>query len=323
MRLKHNNVFKASYWVENSVKYGASLDVGSDMDKERKRKPVIDDTPEVKKADEDFNDLIRKELGESPKKPDIKIEPARKAIKIEPARKSIRIEPARKPVERAKAVPKGSQTRKPIMAQRAKIKPFSSRKQPKAITPRVPKQTKPTPATPPNDGIPLQPSDLPIQPKSSGRWVSLLVMLLVAVGAVYAMGTLRGSDDADSFACASSFVDEQGGISLTFSDANAVERFWLRNAYESDDAVKSARIFHMLACEEAFLSTLSDPSAYANCSTPPVYVIVDEETLDANPVAALGEETILSKLATYGSINSFELVYRLETPDVSAWEVVE
>lgn len=276
------------------------------MDKEKKRKPVIDDTPEPQKtsAEDDFNDLIRRELEGKPEP-----KPA-KPIKIEPAKEVPKVEP------------KVVKSRKPIMAQRAKVKPFSRKPKPKVIKPRVPKKIDPPKEAPTPDPEPSTPVYTP-PPSSPGRsrWMSLLIIILIAVGAVYGMNALRNSDDDGAFDCAVDYVDGQSGTPVIWDEANAVERFWLRNAYESNDAVKSARIFHMLACEEAFLSTLSEPSAYKNCVTPPVFVIIDESALSENPAAALDENSVLTKLANEGVLRGFDLVYRLSDPDVSAWQI--
>lgn len=297
---------------------------------QRKRKPLIDDSPEKieHSLEDDFNELIRRELADDvPKKAEIKVEPAKEVPKVEepkrdapetkraPQKTEQRPEPKRAPV--ARAPPKK-------VAERVQPKKVESKPEPKKVErnepkkdPRVhpkrhveqPKKESPAPA--PN----------PVEGPRTGRWFTMLILLLVAVGAVYAVSALRNNKDASALGCAAAYVQDHSGVSLLWADANAVERYWLRQAFETSSEKESAEILHMLACDEAFLSTLSDPATYVDCATPPVYLVVDSATLSENPVAALGQETVLAQLVAGKPLKQFKLTYSLDELGVSAWEV--
>ena len=320
-----------------ATKYSGSLDVGEELDEENKRPPVIDDDDgeETPSAEDDFNDLIRRELGDitpQPKKKEaeVKIEPAKEVPKVE----EIKIEkPAPKPI-RVKEVPK-------IVPKFVKPEPKIVKAEVKKEVPKVKEVVKVKKETPKPTPKPV-PKVMPKAPKvvkaelrkaeksepkrevkqSSGtRWLTLLILLLVAAGAVYAVHALRTGKDDAALGCAMSYASQKNGVSLAWKDANAVEQYWLKSAYESTSELEAARIFHMLACPDAFLSTLSDPAGYLNCKTPVTYVLIDQQTLDENPIAAFGNTTVLTKLNTGKASKNFILKYQLTTPLVSAWEV--
>jgi hypothetical protein len=302
-----------------ATKYSGSLDVGAELDDE-KRKPVIDDSEDGEETassqDDDFNELIRKELGE-PEKPrkEIMIEPAAEVPKVEPKPevKEIKIEKKVEPKVEKAPEPK---IEKKVVAPKIEKKPAKVEKKPVAPAPKVekPKVEKPKVEK-------REPKIETRKPAGGNRIITILILLLVAAGAVYAVSALRSTKDSAAMGCASQYVDDRGGISLAWGDASSVEQYWLKQAYEATSETEAARIFHMLACPEAFLSPFSDPNGYVNCKTPSVYVIVDSQALKDNPVASLDSSSVLSKLASQKNSTTFSLKYALSEPSVSAWEV--
>lgn len=298
---------------------------------QRKRKPLIDDSPDEMEhsLEDDFNELIRRELADDAPK-EIKVEPAKEVPKVEISDEK-RDAPKQEPKRVPKDVPKPEPKRAPVarappkkVAERVQPKKVESKPEPKKVERNEPKRD---PRAHPKRHVEPAKKETPPQAPApvngprTGRWFSLMVLLLIAVGAVYAVSALRNSKDAGALGCAAAYVQDHSGVSLLWADANAVERYWLRQAFETSSGQEAAVIFHMLACDEAFLSTLSDPAAYVDCVTPPVYVVVDSATLSENPVAALGAETVLAQLVAGKSLRQFKLAYALEEPGVSAWEV--
>ncbi|HSU72943.1 MAG TPA: hypothetical protein VLJ21_03785 [Candidatus Binatia bacterium] len=321
-----------------ATKYSGSLDVSKELDEdEPKRSPVIDDSEDASEhsLEDDFNELIRRELGEPKKKAepkkDITIEPVKEAPKIQEP--DITIEkPAEKPRKPEKKidvikVEKKALEPKPIAKPAPKPKLVEKKPEPKNVTvkPEPKKVERHEPKAPKVEKV--EKTSEPKKTKKdsptpwSNRIITLVILILVAAGAVYAVNALRNGKDAAAMDCASDYVDDRGGISLAWSDASTVEQYWLRQAFESTSELEAARIFHMLACPDAFLSTLSDPSGYANCPTPPTYVIVDDQTVKDNAMAALDDQSILTKLNAGTGTKYFSLKYALDSPDVHAWEV--
>lgn len=339
-------LFGANLRKKMSTKYSASLDVGEQLDEEKpkKRAPVIDDSEDVEQTEhsleDDFNELIRRELADKPKKKEpkeIMIEPVavkEPEIVIEkPVEKPRRPAKAEKKVEVSEApkIEVEPQVEKPepkiVPTPEVKPKLVEKKPQPKkiAVKPEPKKIERPEPkkvekkekVSKPEPKAERNPAPTP----KSNRIMTLLILILVAAGAVYAVNALRNGKDAAAMGCASDYVDDRGGISLAWHDASTVEQYWLRTAFETNSEIEAARIFHMLACPDAFLSTLSDPLGYVNCPTPAVYVIIDEHTLKDNAMAALDEQSVLTKLNAANSAKYFTLKYVLDEPAVRAWEV--
>jgi|GEM_PF-6835972 len=327
-----------------ATKYSGSLDVGEELDEENKRPPVIDDSDdgEETSAEDDFNDLIRRELGDitpQPKKKDepkqeITIEPVKEVPKIEPKPE---VKPAPKPKVVKTEAPKAEakiekpvekkEIPKPAPKVEKKVEPKKEIKkpEPKKVEKPAPKVKKEEPKKP--EVKKAEPKKEPpkasrSEPASKGtRWMTLIILLLVAAGAVYAVHALRNGKDNAALGCASSYASQRGGISLSWHDASSVEQYWLKQAFESASELEAARIFHMLACPDAFLSTLSDPAGYVNCPAPSTYIIIDEHTIEDNPIAALDDGSVLTKLASGKASRHFALKYNLAQPSVTAWEV--
>jgi hypothetical protein len=97
----------------------------------------------------------------------------------------------------------------------------------------------------------------------------------------------------------------------------------LKKAFESHTNAEAVEIFHMLACDSAFVSSVTDPASYVDCKTPVIYVVVDEHALGDNPVARLDKDSVLAKLNTETAMKEFSLAYKLTEPNVRAWKVVE
>jgi hypothetical protein len=339
-----------------ATKYSASLDVGEELDNEspkKKRQPLIDDSePEQDKPslEDDFNDLIRRELGEeAPKKP-VKAEAAVEApvIKIEPVKEVPKVDRPVKPVKEIKIEKIQSKPTRPepklvkaetrpmpkveVKPEPKKVEQPKPKPEPKKVEVRVEKKPEVKKAEPKVEKKPTpkveskraeqKKTESKREPGSwSTRWAILIVLILIAGGAVYAVNALRNGKDAAALGCAAGFVDQKSGVSVSWNDASAVERYWLRQAFESDNELDAARIVHMLACDQAFLSTLSDPNGYSSCPTPATYLIVNEQALADNPVAALDNSSMLTKLASDATLKQFTLAYKLSDPSVRAWSV--
>ena len=341
-----------------------------------KRKPLIDDSEPQKEhsLEDDFNDLIRRELGGPEPKKEIVIEPvAPKPVRPEPAVIIEPVKPVVKPEVKKVDVPKVEkkvevkkvETPK-VEAKKVEVKPvpkvepkpvpkvvpvkvapkpepkvvaktapkaFTPKPVPKAVSKPVPKKVEPRKVSTP---VKAAPKAEKVEPKVEhhvahhqkdsefkwGRWVALAILLLIAMLAVFAVGAFKNSKDSAAIDCAVAYADGKGE-SLSWSDSSAVEQYWLRKAFESHSEVEASEIAHMLACDEAFLSTLSDPAGYANCKTPQVYVVVDDRTLGDNPAARLDSESILGKFNAEATMKKFTLAYKLTEPSVRAWKVVE
>ncbi len=349
-----------------------------------KRKPLIDDSEPQKEhsLEDDFNDLIRRELGGPEPKKEIVIEPVapkpvrpEPAVIIEPVKpvvkpevkkvdvpkvekkvevkkvetpkvevKKVEVKPA--PKVEAKPVPKVVPVKvapkpepkvvakpEPKVVAKTAPKTFTPKPVPKAVSKPAPKKVEPRKVSTP---VKAAPKAEKVEPKVEhhvahhqkdsefkwGRWVALAILLLVAMLAVFAVGAFKNSKDSAAIDCAVAYADGKGE-SLSWSDSSAVEQYWLRKAFEAHSEVEASEIAHMLACDEAFLSTLSDPAGYANCKTPQVYVVVDDRTLGDNPAARLDSESILGKFNAEATMKKFTLAYKLTEPSVRAWKVVE
>ncbi len=305
-----------------------------------KRKPLIDDSePEEHSLDDDFNDLIRRELSdgtppekikiekpvfiESPKKIEAKAEikkaEQKKVDEVKP-KKEIKIEPVKK------------QTPKKIMIE--KVEPKKIEPKVVAVKPQPRKiETKPEPRKVERHELKVaEPQKTRVEestapayddtPKGFGKWVAVLLVLLVAAAGVYAVSAIRNGKDAAAVDCATAFAEERGA-SLSWSDANSAEQYWLGKVYETHSELEAVEILSMLACPDAFISTLSDPAAYSACPVPVTYVIIDERALSENPIARLDAESILAKLNAKVSLTRFKLAYELTEPSVAAWKMVE
>ncbi|MBI4151037.1 hypothetical protein HY492_02845 [Candidatus Woesearchaeota archaeon] len=316
-----------------------------------KRKPLIDDSEPKNEAslDDDFNDLIRRELSddapakpveakpgvviEPVKKPELKPEIKKVEIKAEPKKvevkpelkKEIKIEPAKKPTPKKIAIEPVKKIERPqpkkVEPKLVAVKPQPRRVETKPEPRKVErhelkvaehKKESPEPATPVYDDT----------PKGLGKWVAVLLVLLVAAAAVYAVSAIRNGKDAAAVDCATSYAEERGA-SLSWADANSAEQYWLSNVYETHSELEAVEILRMLACPDAFISSLSDPAAYSACPVPDIYVVIDERALSDNPIARLDAESILAKLNAKAPLTRFTLAYELADPAVTAWKVVE
>jgi hypothetical protein len=320
-----------------------SLDVGAELDEEPMGPVIDEDEEESSSFEEDFGDLIRKELGDdvpsdepSETPQEIKIEPAKEAPIIEEKEELPEIVPVAKP-EPKKEVPKAEPIKKvapkkevakakPVKKAEPKPKPAKKPATKKVAKPKktkVKKVSKPVEKkapvvapTPTPEPIP-QPASQPSRSPNT-RIFMFLILLLIATGVVYAVGSIFSTDEG-AFACAVGFVDDKEGASLAWSESNAVSKYWLGEAFQTNDVVESQEILHMLACEDTFLSTLSEPASYAACETPQVYLIVDEQSISDNVIATSDEFSVLSRLLAGEEVDGFELEYELD--DVTAWKV--
>ncbi len=310
-----------------------------------KRKPVIDDSPEPNQhsLDDDFNDLIRRELSDdAPKSSEpkpapviepkvepkpVKIEPVKKEIKIEPVKKVERPVPAKKvEIEAKKPEPKKAEVKKvepKVVAVKPQPKKVETRPEPRKVERAKvePKKVEPRKAEAKSEPIRGAPA-YDDEPKGLGKWIAILLVLILAAAAVYAVGALRSGKDASGLECATEYADARG-TTLSWSDASSVEQFWLTKAFETKSEAESVEILHMLACESAFISTLSEPAGYSSCPTNDIFVVVDESALSDNPIARLDKDSVLAKLNTESTLVRFTLAYKLTDPNVRAWKIVE
>jgi hypothetical protein len=313
----------------------------------KRRKPLIDDSePQSEHSlDDDFNDLIRRELGEeSPKKkePEIMITPAREEVKRpEPKIEVVPVKPEPRPEpiikkETIKPVAKPAPVKK-VEIKKAPVKPIPVKKvEPKVVAVKAQPKKVETKAEPRKveRHVPSQPKVVnratgPVQPRQDayddtprfGKYVAMIIVLVLLAVGVYAVGAMRSNTGEAGLGCASTYVDQRSGVELSWADASPVEQSWLRKAYEESSEAKAAEIFHMLACDDAVLGTLSDPAAYSKCPTPNVYVVVDERTLSENPTASLDSKSVLALMHSDNALKQFTLVYKLAEPDVRVWKI--
>jgi len=327
-------------------KYSYSLDVGKDLDDETSvpkglakyeqefKELLEDDQPKAPAADEKQKDVKKEAPKEQKKEPikeqkkepvkEVKREVRKEAPKKVEVKKQVAAKPQSKPMPRP--VPK------PVPV---KVKPRESKvERPKAVDART-VSTKLSPQGPAQSakttGQIQKPSAPNAQNPSSpasdnlpgGRWpLAILIAVIVIAGLFYAFQSMGVSDVPAATTCTYKYIDSKDGVVLSWENATAVQREWLRQAMLTSESGKAAEIFKMLACPGARVTNESVPMTYADCEVPATYLVVSPVMYDA----LVKEARRNSMLAGMSNPKSefkrfFTVAYATEDPKLVTWRV--